>query len=70
MPEFRVTIRGREKPWSKKVKSRSAKVEDIVLKAGINPLEVLIKVNGEFVPDTAKARNGDRLELLQITSRG
>ncbi len=70
MPEFKVILRGREKLWSKKVKSRSGKVEDIVLKAGINPLEVLIKLNGEFVPDTAKARNGDKLELLQITSRG
>ncbi len=70
MSEFRVTLRGREKPWSKKVRSRSSKVEDIVQKAGVNPLEVLIKLNGEFVPDTAKARNGDKLELLQITSRG
>ena len=70
MPQVTVTLRGREDPWTKKFRSRSPVVEAIVQELGINPLEVLIKLNGEFVPDTHKARTGDKIELLQITSRG
>ena len=70
MPQVRVTIRGREKPFSRTVKARSCAVEDITQEIGVNPLEVLIRLNGEFVPDTEKARTGGRLELLVITSRG
>ena len=70
MPEIKVTLRGREKPWTRKVKTRSSIVFEAVQEAGVNPLEVLIKVNGEFVPDIAKIRKGDNVELLEITSRG
>jgi sulfur carrier protein ThiS len=70
MPEVQVTVRGREKARTKKIRTRSSLVFDAVREAGINPLEVLIKVNGEFVPDTARLRKGDRVELMEITSRG
>lgn len=70
MPKVTVTLSGREKKRRMPVSSRSSLVEEIIKKAGINPLEVLVKLNGEFVPDIARARNGDRIELLQITSRG
>ena len=70
MPQVSVTIRGREKPVRRSVRAKSRAVESILQEIGINPLEVLIKLNGEFVPDTENARTGDRLELLEITSRG
>ncbi len=70
MPQVRVTLRGRKSPWSKTVKVNASTIEDILAEIGINPLEVLVKLNGEFVPDTEKVRSGDSLELLEITSRG
>ncbi len=70
MPQVRVCIRGRNKPATKTVRARSTAVECILQEIGINPLEVLIKLNGEFVPDTEKARTGDMLEVIEITSRG
>ena len=70
MPSVRVTLRGREEPWTKDIRVKSSVVEEVILEAGINPLEVLIKVNGEFVPDTAKIKKGDDITLLQITSKG
>ncbi len=70
MPQVTVTIRGRDKVQRKSVSCRSSLVEEIIRKAGVNPLEVLVRLNGEFVPDIARARSGDKIELLQITSRG
>jgi sulfur carrier protein ThiS len=70
MPQVSINIRGREKPVRRSVRAKSGVVEKILQEIGINPLDVLIKLNGEFVPDTEKARTGDRLELLEITSRG
>ena len=70
MPHVSITIRGREKPVRKTVRAKSGVVECILQEIGINPLEVLIKLNGEFVPDIERARTGDKLELLEITSRG
>ena len=60
-------VRGRDKPWAKTVRTRKSTVEDVLLEMGINPLEVLVKLNGEFAPDTQKVRTGNRLELLEIT---
>jgi sulfur carrier protein ThiS len=70
MPRIRVTLRGRKKPWSRTVKARSAVVEDMLLEMGINPQEVLVRLNSELVPDIERVGPGDRLELMEITSRG
>ena len=70
MPRIRVTIRGRNRPFAKTLNSRSAVVEGILAEMCINPQEVLVRLNGEFVPDTRRVRKGDRLELTEITSRG
>jgi sulfur carrier protein ThiS len=70
MPRIRVSLRGRKKPWSKAVKVKSVVLEDILLEMGINPQEVLVMLNSEFVPDTGRVRPGDRIELIEITSRG
>lgn len=70
MPQLKITIRGRDRPKTRTVKSKSSVVEEILQEIGINPLEFLVRLNGEFVPDTQKAKSGDRLELLEITSRG
>jgi sulfur carrier protein ThiS len=70
MPQISLTIRGRKKPVSRRFNSKSSVAESILKEMGINPLEVLIKLNGEFVPDNQRARKGDRIELLEITSRG
>ena len=65
-----MTLRGRKKPWSRDVDVRASTVEEALVEIGINPLEVLVKLNGEFVPDIEGIRTGDSLELLEITSRG
>ncbi len=70
MPKVRVTLRGREKPWTRTIRTKSGVVEEVIQEMGINPLEVLVRVNGEFMPDTDRVRTGDRIELLEITSRG
>ena len=70
MFSVKVSLRGREKPWSRIVRTGPYAVEEVVAGLGMNPLEVLIKLNGEFVPDTQKVRKGDEMELLEITSRG
>ena len=70
MPQVRVILRGRKKPVAKTVKSRSAVVEEILLEMCLNPQEFLIRLNGQFVPDNQRIRTGDKLELMEITSRG
>lgn len=70
MFSVKVSLRGREKPWSRTVRTGPSTVEEVVAGLGMNPLEVLIKLNGEFVPDTQKVKKGDEMDLLEITSRG
>ena len=70
MHQVKVNLRGREKPWSKTIRTEASTAEGILAEMGINPLEVLIKLNGEFVPDTERVSAGDRLDLIEITSRG
>jgi sulfur carrier protein ThiS len=70
MPKIKVILRGKKRPVTRTVKTKAAIVEDILIEMCINPQEVLIKLNGEFVPDIQKVKAGDRLELLEITSRG
>ncbi len=70
MPHIRVTLRGRNKPTTKTFKARASTIEGIITEMNMNPQEVLVKLNSEFVPDTERVRKGDRLELLEITSRG
>lgn len=70
MFSVKVSLRGREKPWSRIVRTGPYAVEEVVAGLGMNPLEVLIKLNGEFVPDTQKVKKGDTIDLLEITSRG
>ena len=70
MPQIRVSFSGREKPWKKTVDTKAKTVEDALIDIGINPLEVLIKLNGEFVPDIERIMAGDKLELLEIAARG
>jgi sulfur carrier protein ThiS len=70
MPLVNISVRGRSRPISRRIRAKSAVIEDIIIQAGLNPQEVLVKLNGEFVPDIQRARDGDRIELLEITSRG
>lgn len=70
MPKIKVILRGKKRPVTRTVKTKAANVEDILIEMCINPQEVLVKLNGEFVPDIQKVKAGDRLELLEITSRG
>ncbi len=65
-----VSLRGRSKPWSRRVRTGASTAGELISELCINPLEVLVKVNGEFIPDTERLRDGDMLELLEITSRG
>ena len=70
MPQIRVVIRGRNRPITKSFKAEASTVEGIIAEMNMNSQEVLVKLNREFVPDTERVRKGDRLELIEITSRG
>jgi sulfur carrier protein ThiS len=70
MPRVKVTIKGRERPATRAFKARASVIEEALAEMGINPQDVLVRLNGEFVPDTQRLSPGDRLELIEITSRG
>lgn len=70
MPGIGVMIRGRARPSRRAVRSGPGTAEGIIRKMGMNPQDVLVRLNGEFVPDIQRVRPGDRLELIEIASRG
>ena len=43
---------------------------DALKKAGINPEIVLIKREGEIIPDAELLNDGDKLELLRVVTGG
>ncbi|MBI4176382.1 MAG: MoaD/ThiS family protein [Candidatus Aenigmarchaeota archaeon] len=51
------------------VRERPA-VMDILKKMGVNPETVLVRKNGEIVPDTDPVGPGDVLEVLKVVSGG
>jgi sulfur carrier protein ThiS len=70
MPMITVTLRGRTKPYRCKFKTQAKTVEEVLAEMCINPQEVLVKLNDEFVPDIEKIKSRDKIDLLEITSRG
>jgi len=45
-------------------------VADALAKSQINPETVLVKRNGEIIPETEKLKDNDFLELLSVISGG
>jgi len=45
-------------------------IENLLEKLGINPETVVVLRNGEVVPDFEELENKDRIEILDIVSRG
>jgi sulfur carrier protein ThiS len=66
MISAKITYEGRTKTL--KIKGRF--VEDAIKQFGISPQTVLVKVNGEFVPDDQTLKSGDKVELIRISSIG
>lgn len=54
----------------RKLKLEGESVEDAIFQLGVSPQTVLSRLNGEFVPDDKKLKNGDSLELKRISSIG
>jgi sulfur carrier protein ThiS len=45
-------------------------LDEILKRFGINPIEVIITVNGRVVPEDAVAGEGDHIRVLQIAHGG
>ena len=67
MISVKITYEGKTHTISLKTKRN---VEEVIKEFGLNPQTVLMKLNGEFVADDEKVKDGDRLDLIRITSIG
>ncbi len=61
---MRVTVEGEE------VDFQGESVEDLLSQLSINRETVLVKVNGELTPETARLEKGDSVEILEVVSSG
>ncbi len=52
------------------INEKGVKIEDVLRKAGINPVTVLVKKNESLVPVEEKVKDGDVLELIPVVSGG
>lgn len=52
------------------LRERSCTIEGILQQFGINPVEVIVTVNGTVVPEDAVAAEGDTIHVLQIAHGG
>lgn len=48
----------------------SARIEDILLDLGINPVEVIVAKNGRIVSEYEIAGSGDELKIVRIVHGG
>ena len=54
----------------KKVSAEVKTIEELLKKLKINTESVLVKRNGGFVPIEDEIKNGDEIEVIEITSSG
>ncbi|HDI02701.1 MAG TPA: MoaD/ThiS family protein [Candidatus Aenigmarchaeota archaeon] len=54
----------------KKVSAEVKTIEELLKKLKINTESVLVKRNGRFVPIEDEIKNGDEIEVIEITSSG
>jgi len=54
----------------RKITSDVKTIEELLKKLKINTQSVLVKRNGRFVPVEDKIKDGDELEIIEITSSG
>jgi len=52
------------------VAPKAGKAFDILVASGTNPETVLLFFRGEPIPDDAKLKKGQRLELVEVTTSG
>lgn len=50
--------------------NKAVTISQFLEEIGINPVTVLVKINGNIVPDDMKLKQGDPLEIIRIVSRG
>ena len=55
---------------TKKIQTKEKAIEELLKRLKINTESVLVKKNGRFVPVEDKMKNGDILEIIEITSSG
>ncbi len=55
---------------AKKIQTKEKAIEELLKRLKINTESVLVKKNGRFVPVEDKMKNGDILEIIEITSSG
>ena len=55
---------------TRKIQVEEKTIEELLKKFKINTESVLVKKNGRFVPVEDKMKNGDILEIIEITSSG
>jgi len=51
-------------------KGKGSTVAEVLRSVEINPQNVLVRMEGEIVPDDMKVREGQRLEALKVVSGG
>lgn len=52
------------------IKHSPAPVEQILLEAGINPLEVLVSINGNLISEDTIVRDEDEILVIRIAHGG
>jgi sulfur carrier protein len=48
----------------------NARIQDLLLDLGINPVEVIVAKNGRIVPEEEMAGCGDELKVVRIVHGG
>jgi sulfur carrier protein ThiS len=51
-------------------KGKGSTVAEVLRSVDINPQNVLVRLEGEIVPDDMKVREGQKLEALKVVSGG
>lgn len=60
--------------WQKETKMmeipEKSSIENLLDKIGINPETVVVMMNGEVTPEYEALSKGDKIEIIEIVSRG
>ncbi len=60
--------------WQKETKMmeipEKSSIENLLDKIGINPETVVVMMNGEVTPEYETLSKGDKIEIIEIVSRG
>jgi len=54
----------------KEMAVENARIQDLLLDLGINPVEVIVAKNGRIVPEEEMAGSGDELKVVRVVHGG